>query len=304
VRTAIEWTDETWNPVTGCDRVSPGCDNCYALTLAKRLKGMGQPKYQRDGDPRTSGPGFGLTVHPSAVNIPLRWRRPRKIFVNSMSDLFHKDVPDNWLADIFAVMATARQHTYQVLTKRHGRMRHLMNDGDFISQVLSRAIGKGLPPGEWAWPLPSVWLGVSVEDQDWARKRIGALQATPAAVRWISAEPLLAHVDLSPWLPRPFERDQCGYWLDEHLPEKRRFFSGPSIGWVVAGGESGPGARPFDLDWARSLRDQCAAARVPFLFKQVGGRWPKANGRMLDGRTHDDYPTAADAAPNVYGGDR
>src|SRR3954447_19861924 len=123
-RSAIEWTEATWNPTTGCDQVSSGCDNCYALALAKRLKGMGQPKYQRDGDPRTSGPGFGLTVHPSAVNTPIGWKKPRKIFVNSMSDLFHKDVPDNWLADIFAVMATARQHTYQVLTKRHGRLRN------------------------------------------------------------------------------------------------------------------------------------------------------------------------------------
>src|SRR5580704_10721215 len=133
--TGISWTEETWNPATGCDRVSPGCDRCYALTMAKRLKGMGQAKYQRDGDPKTSGPGFGLTVHPDALDLPRHWRKPRKVFVNSMSDLFHKDVPSEFIARVFAVMAACPQHTFQVLTKRHARMRSLLNNDGFLGAI-------------------------------------------------------------------------------------------------------------------------------------------------------------------------
>jgi protein gp37 len=296
--TSIEWTDVVWNPTTGCDRVSPGCDHCYAMTMAKRLKGMGQAKYQRDGDPSTSGPGFRLTVHPTAVNQPLRWREPRKVFVNSMSDLFHKDVPSTWLADIFAVMAAAPQHTFQVLTKRHARMKSLMNDQLWIAQVFDRATelgssaGKGLPRARWAWPLPNVWLGVSVEDQPWADIRIPALIDTPAAVRWISAEPLLGPIDLrlleaadgctcgSPGGPVGHEAG-CGTERGLHW----------GISWVVAGGESGPGARPMHPSWVRSLRDQCSAASVPYLLKQRGAWTWDARPRVdaWDGREPDQY---------------
>ncbi|MER7167848.1 phage Gp37/Gp68 family protein [Micromonospora sp. NPDC000207] len=168
-RSAIEWTEATWNPTTGCDRVSRGCDNCYAMTLAKRLKAMGQPRYQRDGDPRTSGPGFGLTVHPDGLGLPLTWKRPRVVFVNSMSDLFHAQVPVAFVRQVFDVMAATPQHTYQVLTKRARRLRRL-------APTLK-------------WPA-NLWVGVSVEDGETV-DRIDDLRAVPAVVRFLSCEPLL-----------------------------------------------------------------------------------------------------------------
>ncbi len=168
-RSAIEWTEATWNPTTGCDRVSRGCDNCYAMTLAKRLKAMGQPRYQRDGDPRTSGPGFGLTVHPDGLGLPLTWKRPRVVFVNSMSDLFHAQVPVAFVRQVFDVMAATPQHTYQVLTKRARRLRRLAPS--------------------LTWPA-NLWMGVSVEDGD-AVDRIDDLRAVPAVMRFLSCEPLL-----------------------------------------------------------------------------------------------------------------
>ncbi len=170
---AIEWTEATWNPTTGCDRISPGCDHCYAMTLAARLKGMGQPRYQRDGDPRTSGPGFGLTLHHDKVDEPLKWRKPRVVFVNSMSDLFHKDVPPSFIEEVWATMAQTPQHTYQILTKRPKRM-------GAIVKALADKYGV----------LPNVWLGTSIESDTytWRAER---LRETPAAVRFISAEPLL-----------------------------------------------------------------------------------------------------------------
>jgi protein gp37 len=237
--TGIEWTEVTWNPVTGCDTISPGCDHCYARTLAKRLKAMGNPKYQADGNPVTSGPGFAVTCHPGALALPYRWRTPRVVFVNSMSDLFHARVPEAFIRDVLAVMADTPAHTYQVLTKRPRRAADL----------------------DVTWP-PNVWLGVSVESDryDW---RAQTLADTPAAVRFISAEPLLGplpHLDLS------------------------------GIGWVIAGGESGPGYRPPEAAWFRDLRDRCTAANVPFFFKQWGGPTPKAGGRLLDGRTWNQMP--------------
>jgi protein gp37 len=295
--TGIEWTDTTWNPTTGCDRVSPGCDHCYALTLAKRLKGMGSAKYQNDGDPDTSGPGFGATEHPDSLAAPLSWRKPRKVFVNSMSDLFHKAFSDEFIARVFAVMAATPQHTYQVLTKRHARMRSLLSDRAFAdscwyacAEILSKDIDL---PAEWwpGWPLPNVWLGVSVENQQWADIRIPALLDTPAAVRFLSCEPLLGPVELTRLathtrgpVAHSDGHDQInvltGVPRDEHW-ERR-----PGVDWVIVGGESGPGARPMHPDWARFLRDQCAAAAVPFLFKQHGeyvsyamGGDPWGNGR-------------------------
>lgn len=240
-RTAIEWTEATWNPTTGCDRISAGCDNCYALTLAKRLKAMGSVKYQADGNPRTSGPGFAVTVHENDLRLPLRWREPRVVFVNSMSDLFHARVPVAFIHRVFEVMAATPRHTYQVLTKRAHRLARLAND---------------LP-----WPS-NVWIGVSVEDAAQLH-RVDLLCGVPAAVRFVSAEPLLGPLT-------PLE------------------LSG--IDWVIAGGESGPRARPPDPSWLRALRDECAAADVAFFFKQWGGRTPKSGGRMLDGRTWDEMP--------------
>lgn len=222
-RSAIEWTEITWNPVTGCDRISAGCDHCYALALAKRLKAMGVAKYQHDGDPRTSGPGFGVNTHPDATAEPYRWRTPRVVFVNSMSDLFHARVPLSFVRDVFDVIADTPQHTYQVLTKRSLR----------LARVAAQ-----LP-----WPS-NLWMGVSVENSA-ALNRVGHLHQVPAAVRFLSCEPLIGSL--------------AGINLD-------------GIGWVIAGGESGPDYRPMQLEWARHLRDACQRAEVPFFFKQWGGR--------------------------------
>jgi protein gp37 len=238
---SIEWTEATWNPTTGCDRTSPGCDNCYALTLAKRLKAMGQAKYQNDGDPRTSGPGFRLTVHPDTLDTPRSWRNPRTIFVNSMSDLFHPEVPETYIRQVFDVIADTPQHQYQVLTKRSKRLADLAQRLD--------------------WPT-NLWMGVSVESDKY-RFRLDHLRKVGAAVRFVSAEPLLGPLD---------DLDLDG------------------VHWLIAGGESGSNARHIEPAWVRSLRDQCASASVPFFFKQWGGRTPKAGGRRLDGRTYDEMP--------------
>jgi protein gp37 len=287
-KTGIEWTDATWNPTTGCDKVSPGCDNCYAMTLAPRLKAMGSAHYQRDGDPKTSGPGFGISMHPDALDKPLRWTRPRKIFVNSMSDLFHDGVTDEFIAQVFAVMAQAPQHTFQVLTKRHGRMRSLLNSGRFMWLLDVALGGKGDASDllhDIEWPLPNVWLGVSVEDQKRADLRIPALLATPAAVRFLSMEPLLGPVSFrwAKWAP---------------LLNASHLDGLSGIGWVIVGGESGRGSRPMDAAWVRALRDQCVTADVPFHFKQWGSHdeygqpiRKKQAGRTLDGRTWDEWPT-------------
>ena len=240
-RSGIEWTETTWNPTTGCDRTSPGCDNCYALALAKRLKAMGQPKYRNDGDSRTSGPGFAVTLHDGTLGIPYTWRSARLVFVNSMSDLFHPDVPLDFIRSVFAVMADTPQHTYQILTKRSRRLLTLSTELD--------------------WP-DNVWMGVSVETDRYIF-RINHLRQVDAAVRFISAEPLLGS------LP---DLDLTG------------------IDWLIAGGESGPGARRMEETWVRDLRDQCGAAGVAFFFKQWGGRTPKANGRRLDNVLHDAMP--------------
>lgn len=243
-RSGIEWTEVTWNPVTGCDRVSLGCDRCYAMALAKRLKAMGVVKYQHDGDPRTSGPGFGVTAHPLSLEEPYQWRSPRMVFVNSMSDLFHAKVPLAFVRDVFDVIADTPQHTYQVLTKRSLR----------LVRIADRL----------GWPA-NLWMGVSIENAD-ALSRVDHLRQIPAAVRFLSCEPLLGPLD--------------GIDLD-------------GIGWVIAGGESGPGYRPMQLEWARGIRDACQETGVPFFFKQWGGRTPKAHGRELDGRMWDQLPTVA-----------
>lgn len=290
-KSAIEWCEATWNPTTGCDRVSPGCDNCYALNLAPRLKAMGSKRYQRDGDPRTSGPGFGLSLHSDTVGLPMRWTRPRRIFVNSMSDLFHSEVPDRFIADVFAVMTIAEQHTFQLLTKRHARMRSLLNSVRFWRDVSRARNVRGYPSLPWTGemePPTNLWGGVSVEDQKRADLRIGPLTETLYAVRWLSMEPLLGPVQLCNCYPggsTPQTYEGPQEWCNIHGRDR--------IDWVVVGGESGPRARPIDPDWVRSLRDECVAAGVPFFLKQWGGRTPKANGRELDGRTWDEYPAVA-----------
>jgi len=265
----IEWTDATWNPVTGCTKVSPGCKHCYAETMAMRLQAMGQANYRN---------GFDLTLQPHMLDAPFRWKKPRRIFVNSMSDLFHSQVPSEYIAATFGVMACAPQHTFQVLTKRADRMRAWFDwiDASAFDRVLCHADDalKGNPVAfthlAWGgrggrpstWPLPGVCLGVSVERDDYMH-RIDDLSACPAAVRFLSLEPLLG--------PLPD--------LDLH-----------GIHWVIVGGESGLGARPMDPDWVLDIRDQCLRAGVAFFFKQWGGVQKKRNGRELDGRTWDEMP--------------
>lgn len=248
-KSRIEWTDATWNPVTGCSKVSPGCAHCYAETLAlTRLAGKsGYP-----GLPWTPENAVAnVVLRHDRLDLPLRWRAPRRIFVNSMSDLFHELVPLDFLCWAFTTMAATPRHTYQVLTKRPERMARLM------ASVAAGAIG-------WTeWPLPNVWIGTSIENDRFAG-RADDLRAVPGSwTRFISAEPLLG--------PLP-SLDLTG------------------IDWLIVGGESGPEHRPINPEWVRDLRDRAVAAGVAFLFKQWGGRTPKAGGRELDGRTWDEYP--------------
>ena len=294
--TSIEWTraddgseGKVWNPTTGCDRVSAGCDHCYAMTMAKRLKGMGQPKYQNDGCPRTSGPGFGLTVHPDTLMIPLYWREPRRIFVNSMSDLFHAEVPKEFIAKMFAVMAACPQHTFQVLTKRHARMRSLLNSHGFWMLVVAECLDlTDLPiPGVLfdTHQLPNVWLGVSAEDQHWADIRIPALLNTPAAVRFVSAEPLLGPIDLT-WCSgvNALHPDWAGG------PSGGTGSPHPLLDWVIAGGESGRGARPCDLAWIRLLIDCCEGSSAAVFVKQLGSVLGREVGAGSKGGDWDHWP--------------
>ena len=267
--TGIQWTQEVWNPTTGCDKVSPGCDRCYALIMAKRLKGMGQVKYQTDGDPRTSGPGFGLAIHPDSLEVPLHWRDPRKIFVNSMSDLFHPKVPTAFIGAVFDVMAQTPQHTYQVLTKRGPRMRSLSRGATF---------------GEH-WPLPNVWLGVSAEDQGEADRRVPLLLETRAAVRFVSAEPLLGPVGLRPgeWIPPIGGGPRVSLAQPWETP-------GPSLDWVIVGGESGPGARRMTEGWARFLVEQCQDTGTAIFVKQLGSVLGRKLGAGPKGGDWDAWP--------------
>ena len=277
--TGIEWTDETWNPLVGCSVVSPGCTNCYAMRkaggfLSRTGKFRGLTLGSKAGPVWTGE----VRLWEPALDQPLRWQKPRRIFVNSMSDLFHESIPSDWIRRIFDVMRNAPQHTYQILTKRAERMKEFM--AWWVMQHVEQ------PPSNW-------WLGVSVEDQARADERIPLLLETPAAVRWISAEPLLGPVEMSRWLG--------------NAPEEAGICEGPGIDWVVVGGESGPHARPMHPDWARSLRDQCTAAGVPFFFKQWGEWAPapddgfghrmvrlgrRSAGRLVDGRSWDELPPA------------
>lgn len=242
-KSSIEWTEATWNPVVGCTVISHGCTNCYAMRMARRLEAMGQPKYA--GTTRMSGgrPKWNgmVRLDEASLSIPKGWKVGRMIFVNSMSDLFHDNVPLDFIQRVFCAMRDTPQHTYQILTKRAERL-----------EALS---------GKLDWPA-NVWMGVSVENADYMY-RIDHLRRTGAAIKFLSLEPLLG----------PLE----GMNLT-------------NIDWVIAGGESGPGARPMDAAWVRSIRDQCSAARVAFHFKQWGGVNKKKTGRQLDGRTWDEFP--------------
>ncbi|NGO64243.1 phage Gp37/Gp68 family protein [Rhizobium daejeonense] len=341
--TTIEWTDATWNPITGCSVVSPGCTNCYAMKLAgTRLKHhesrSGLTKESKSGPVWTGEVRF----NEQWLEQPLRWTKPRMIFVCAHGDLFAEGVPDEWIDQVFAVMALAPQHTFQVLTKRPERMREYLTAASRQSDIAAAGVCIGQSPSHQflmrseSWPLPNVWLGVSVEDQKRADERIPILLDTPAAIRWISAEPLLGPVDISRWTASAkvtCKKCSHDFWLHDANPcqhedygggwtlacpicggcrckrawtaadERTVAFEPPQdwidrkvgrfdkvhptieikslIDWVVAGGESGPGARPMHPDWARSLRDQCKAAAVPFLFKQWG-EWWEVGSEMRD----------------------
>ena len=398
-KSKIEWTDATWNPLRGCSRVSEGCRNCYAEGVAARFSGPGLPYEglakrvtRPDGSSEARWTGKVAFSGDQVLTQPLRWKKPRRIFVNSMSDLFHESVPDAWIDRIFAVMALAPQHTFQVLTKRPERMKAYMLErwqsalahridfghGDALD-VPAETVGEDrrdqvarecedlirqmklddterddlwdeqerLKIMQWTWPLPNVWLGTSVEDQVTADTRIPYLLSTPAAVRFISAEPLLGPIDLSGHIPpahlpflvagTPLCSDPQCRRNGPHYPREfgcrwhedgDRGTALPGLDWVIAGGESGAGARPMHPDWARSLRDQWGAAGVAFLYKQWGEWAPgltdgdsfvlhteaterllaklnlsaaversirvgkKRAGRLLDGVEHNGFPEA------------
>lgn len=329
-KTGIEWTDATWNPILGCSRVSEGCRNCYAEAVAARFrvnKSGKETVYSGltqivNGHPQWTG----KIVETKQLLRPLSWKKPKRIFVNSMSDLFHENVTDEQIDKIFAVMALCREHTFQVLTKRPERMLKYMT-GDLAGYRVALAICELIRSGpdlvshkantysDWledlypgvtgfvrARPLPNVWLGVSVENQATADERIPLLLQTPAAVRFVSAEPLLGPVDLD-----------RGFRVREGVKQDALYGS-EGLRWVICGGESGPHARPMHPDWARSLRDQCQTAEVPFFFKQWGEYLPdnqnpkiismfqdppasgairvgkKASGHLLDGKVHQEFP--------------
>lgn len=282
--TTIEWTDKTWNPTRGCARKSPGCKNCYAERVAMRFSGPGQP-YEGLVKMTSQGPKWTGIVRevPEMLDAPLQWKKPRRIFVDSMSDLFEETVSEQFIDQVFAVMAVAHHHTFQVLTKRPERAREYLSDRMRLEKIYQMFHSvTGGPREAQGWPLPNVWLGVSVESQEYADERIPLLLQTPAAVRFISAEPLLGPIDLrlvavppaSDQLRRSWDTDGSKFnALQTH--DERRFHQPPAkLDWVITGGESGPGARPMHPDWARSLRDQCAGAGVPFLFKQWGNWLP------------------------------
>ncbi len=306
----IEWTDTTWNPVLGCDRVSPGCDGCYAIpgahirasnpnpTIASAFSGL---THRVNGRIDWTG---RINLIKKRLAEPLRWSKPRRVFVNSMSDLFHDKVPDEFIARVFAVMALAERHTFQVLTKRHGRMRSLLRSEAFSETVQRHAVPFARQYGidtTWAeratdprsWPLPNVWVGVSVEDQKRADLRIPALFDTPATVRFLSCEPLLSPVDLSRWLGVEYMDALEGYGEELGAALSGRVGSAGGLHWVIAGGESGPGARPMHPDWVRTLRDQCTAAGVAFFFKQWGN-WRPQPVYSTDDRHHVVMPDGRD----------
>ena len=270
-KTGIAWTDATWNPVVGCSRVSEGCRHCYAERQAFR-HGQMMARSPYKGLTEKVGAEIRWTgevrLVENALALPLRWRRPRRIFVNSMSDLFHESLSDECIGRVFEIMGSAQQHTYQILTKRPERMQR------FISH--HSAAGGQLGP----WPWPHVWLGVSVENQETADERIPLLLKAPAAVHWISAEPLLGPVDLRRWL----EIDRL-----VGSPDYVRSGFRPELSWVVIGGESGPGARPFDLGWARQVIEQCRAAGASAFMKQVGAHpHEERSGRVVCRASHLD----------------
>ena len=302
--TEISWTDATWNPVTGCTRVSPGCDHCYIeRTPPFRIEG-------RKFEGRGIGSSTGVQLHQERLTQPLKWRKPRRVFVCSLADLFHADVPDDYIAQVFAVMAANYEwdrptHVFQVLTKRPARMRALLSSSGFRSMVaghVARMTDEAHADRvhdnvlHHHWPLPNVWLGVTAENQEWAGKRVPHLLETPAAVRFVSVEPMLGPLKLCSCYPGGMSYGTCDGPQEDCAAHGRN-----ALDWVICGGESGPSARQMQPQWAMGLRDQCSGACIPFHFKQWGEWVPddavamtrvgkRKAGRELDGRTWDEYP--------------
>jgi protein gp37 len=298
-KTEIQWTDSTWNPVRGCSRVSEGCRNCYAEGIAARFSGAGDA-YEGFAKMTKTGPQWTGLVEVVERHLydPLVWKTPRRVFVNSMSDLFHERLEDKDIADAFAVMAASQRHTFQVLTKRHRRMREFFMSGGFddvidaasdLREALNarRVRGRFDAPENLGWPLPNVWLGVSVENQKEADERIPALLETPAAVRFISAEPLLGPVDLK----REWIREQRGCAGKTNGIHYHDEFCGPRLDWVIVGGESGRDARPMDLQWARDVVNVCRGENLPVFVKQLGSKPVSLNfGPSPDPNVAGPYP--------------
>jgi protein gp37 len=284
-KTGIAWTDATWNPVVGCDQVSPGCAHCYAKTLHDRRRGAYLAG--KDVPEQYAMPFEHVQLMPDRLALPLHWRTPRRIFVNSVSDLFHEAVPFEFIDKVFAIMALTPQHTYQVLTKRPERMleytqRLLYSFGPVRYELQTRfRTVKRLP--NLAWPLPNVWLGMSVENQHWADIRVPLLLRTPAAVRFLSCEPLLGPIQLE------YELEPGGRMSELVGAYRQAQYSRPALDWIIAGGESGPGFRAMDPDWARSLRDQCVKHDVAFFYKQPSGLRPEMSPD-LDGNQWHQFP--------------
>lgn len=276
-KTTIEWAEEVWNPVTGCTKISAGCKNCYAERFSRRLWAE-QYSPNNDGSPRKF---TDLRFHPERLDKPAHWKKPRRVFVNSVSDLFHKDVSEEFIDSVWNVMFNCPEHTFIVLTKRADRMREILNKRERSSDPADRQ-------------LKNVWLGVSVEDQKAADERIPALLDTPAAVRFASVEPMIGPVELLENLGQYTNCPECGRSVktdeDGLCISCGRDVIQYGLDWVICGCESGPGRRPMNLDWARSLRDECQGAGVPFFFKQaeIGGKLVKMP--ELDGRVWGEYP--------------
>ncbi|WP_026986549.1 DUF5131 family protein [Fodinicurvata fenggangensis] len=302
-KSKIEWTDATWNPITGCSVVSPGCTNCYAMKLAgTRLKD--HPSRSGLTDDSKAGPVWNgqVRLNEDWLDQPLRWKKPRQIFVCAHGDLFHENVPDEWIDSVFAVMALAPQHSFQVLTKRPDRMQKYVSAGDHedsdLFERIADAGARMVEDGDLAysdliytqWPLPNVWLGVSAEDQARANERIPHLLETPAAVRFVSAEPLLGPINLKnitpPGGPMDIMLPLAGLTWRVSGSGSRLSGQHAALDWVIAGGESGPGARPMLPDWPRALRDQCQSAGVAFHFKQWGEWLPIGQSLPGCGKVH------------------
>lgn len=294
--TKIEWTEKTWNPITGCAKISEGCQNCYAERMSKRLGG--RCGYDKDNP-------FKVTFHPDRLDEPLHWKKPSKIFVCSMGDLFHDDVPESWIFSVYTIMEKCPQHTFMILTKRINRAAYVMRKFEGRS-----------------WPLPNLWLGVTAENQKRADERIPILLQIPAAKRFVSIEPMLGAVSLNQ-IERPDKHERETFYYDSALTGFKAhkcggWYSKEKLNWVICGGETGPKARPMHPDWVRSLRDQCQEAGTPFFFKSWGdwlpahvlephtaikfdgkiGRYAmkkvgqKHSGRLLDGVEWNEYPEA------------